>query len=120
MHAAGTFFGELEDRRSGEPEDEQQHINDREGGAFGERLLIAAAEREALLEEHNAHENAHDEAHKTDKGVPVAAADTDDHTQRAAEEHQRADHNEHAEKEADHRGRAAAALEFLRRDRRDE
>ena len=120
MHAAGTFFGELEERRSGEPEDEQQHIDDREGGAFGERLLIAAAEREALLEEHNAHENAHDEAHKTDKGVPVTAADTDDHTQRAAEEHQRADHDERAEKEADHRGRAAAALEFLRRDRRDE
>ncbi len=50
----------------------------------------------------------------------VAAAQADDHTQRAAQEHQRADHDEGAQDEPQDRGGAAVALKLLGGDGRDE
>ena len=66
----------------------------RERRAFRLHLAIGALQAEALLQEHDADQDAGDKADQTDHGVQVAAAQADDHTQRAAQEHQRADHDE--------------------------
>ena len=65
-------------------------------------------------------EDADNEADQTNDGVQVAAADTDHHTQRAAQEHQGTDHNEHTQYKAQGRGGTAAAFEFLKAKSSDE
>ena len=47
------------------------------------------------------------------QGVPVAAAQTDDHPQGAAQEHEGAHHHAEAQHKAGHGGRAAPDAEFL-------
>ena len=49
-----------------------------------------------------------------------SAADTDHHTQRAAQENQCADHDEHTQDKAQGRGGAAAAFELLKAQSGDE
>lgn len=92
---------------------QQGHHQHGEGHALHHGLLIGAAQAEALFQEHDADEDADDKAHQAHHGVEIAAADTDDHAQGAAQEHQGADHDEHGHDEAGHGGGAALGLELL-------
>ena len=78
---------------------------------------VGALEVEAAAQEDDADADAEHEAEQTDHGVEVAAAETQHHAQRAAEEDERADHHERAEHEA-RGGRGARAGAELAPDER--
>ena len=117
---AGSGLGEVDEGGGQKQQRKHGEGQDHEHAALRLCQIMTPLERVALVQEEHAREDAAHKAGQAQQRIEVAARQTQDHAERAAEEHQRADHNEHAEKEADHRGRAAAALEFLRRDRRDE
>ncbi len=93
--------------------DEQADHDDRECQTVSLGLLVSAAEGEALLQEDDADKDAEDEADEAHDGIHVAAADTDDHTQWAAEEDQRAHHDDDAKEETGEGGAAALGLKLL-------
>ena len=97
---------------AGHAEQERDQKRSGEGGALKLALVIGAAQREALLQEEHADEDADDEADEADNGVRIAAAETEQHPQRAAEEDQRADHDGSAENEAEHGELPALPFEF--------
>ena len=113
VHGAGAFLGECEEAAGDQGENEAADEQDREEQAFHGALFIGSAEAEVVLQEEDADQDAEDEAHQADDRVQVAAADTDDHTQWAAKEDQRADHDRCAERKADEGGAAGLRLEFL-------
>ena len=67
-----------------------------------------------------AHQDTGDKADQTDNGIEVTACNTQDHTEGAAQEHQRADHDKEAKDETCDGGRAAAGLELLTEDQADD
>ena len=103
---------EDERRRSDEQRDEDD-LDDRPDEALRGVQAVGAVQRETLVQEERAGEDAADEADESDDGVEVAARDAQDHAERAAQEHQGADHHAEAEHEAGHRGGAAAGRELL-------
>ena len=117
---AGALFGELEQRGHGDDQDEQHGYHSGQHAALGHVRLIRTLEGEALLQARNADENADDETGKADERVEVAAAETEHHAQRAAEEGQRADDDERTEHKTHRGGRARAGLEFLARNAHNE
>ena len=99
MLAAGAAIALCKQSRD-ERENEQNRKQDRKHQPLDCFLLIRAVQREAEAQRERADHDTDDEARKTDKRVQVAAAEPDDHAQRAAEEHEPADHHEHAEQES--------------------
>ena len=120
MLAAGSLSGEVDEGGSSDKQNQQSHYDSGHYAAFQGAQVIGALHGKALLEEQGADEDADNEADQTNDGVQVAAADTDHHTQRAAQEHQGADHNEHTQYKAQGRGGTAAAFEFLKAKSSDE
>ena len=113
VHGAGTSLGRLEQRGYGQHEDQKRRHHGRQHAALGDADLVGALEREAALEAGNADEDADKEADETDERVQVAAADTQYHTQRTAQEYQSANHNKSAQEEAGDRSGAAFWRKFL-------
>ena len=100
MHGAGAFLGELQQLGRGHQQHQQNdhHAGEHQALTLSDR--VGPAQGEALLQKDNAHQNTGDEAQQTGHGGQVAAAQTDDHAQGAAQEHQRADHHEQAQHKA--------------------
>ena len=113
VHGTRAAFGGGEEGNTDKGEDKTEGEHNGEGEALNLALLIGPAEGEAILEEKRTEQDAEDEADQTDDGVQVAAADADNHAQRAAEEDQRADHNSRAEGEAEDGRTAALRLKLL-------
>ena len=117
---AGAFFRELEQRGNSQEQDQQA---DHDSGQYRavERLGgVVPLKREALADEDRAKEDTGGEAGQTDNGVQIAASQTEHHAQRAAEEGQRADHDECAEHKAERRRRTGSCFPFLRGQRHQE
>ena len=112
-HGAGAALTEHDEAGGDQHQSQQSHHQHREHQALGHGLLVGTAEAESLLQEHDADEDADNKAHQTNNGIEVAAADTDDHAQGAAQEHQGADHHEHSDNKAGHGGGAALGTELL-------
>ena len=112
-HAAGTFRAGFQ-QNGREGHNEEDHESDRESEPFQLALLIRTVQGEALFQRDRADYNTDNESEETDDRVQVAAADTDHHAERAAEEYQRADHDQCAEHETGERGRTALRLPFFR------
>ena len=113
MHRAGAFFAGGKQGRNQQDQHEQQRQADRQGDCFGGGHLIGALQGEAFVKEEDTAQDAAGKSDQTDNGVEVAAADTQNHAQRAAEEGQRADHDESAQKEAGDRSRTALRRKLL-------
>jgi len=112
-HGAGALGAEYEPSGN---EDGQSGYYAKENGvdcAFKALLCIGTLEGEALLESDGTNKDTCDEANQTYDGVEVAAADTDNHAEGAAQEYQSADHNYHTQQEAGNGGRTANGLPFL-------
>ena len=137
MHGAGPFQGEGQQSlghlrrfgsgvrgglgssgvRSGDTgahqqQDQQDDVNCRQGIALQCRHVVSTLEGKALAQKDRADPDAEHKAEQTEERIAVTAAEADDHTQRAAQEHQGADHDEEAEDKTHDRGRAAFGLEL--------
>ena len=65
--------------------------------------LMSPSQAEALLQGKGACGHAEDKADEGYPCVQVACGHTDHHTQRASQEHEGADHDDHSKDKADHR-----------------
>ena len=117
---AGACLAELEDDGDRQEQQQDDRHTDGEDDALERDGVIGALEREAPLQEQRTGKDTGAEAGQTDQSVGIAAGQTEHHAQRAAEEGQRADHDERAEDKAE-RGRGAGlCAELLRADGHDE
>lgn len=120
MQAAGALFACGEQRR-GDRQNEQHGDDDGKRPALnGSVRLGGAAEREALLQEEDAHDDAGSEADEADPCVQVAVSHAQNHAQGTAEEHEATNHHDKAQYEASKRRRAARRLEFFAEQRHGE
>ena len=87
--------------------------------AFHSAQVVGTLKGKAFFKEQCTDKNAQRKTYQTDKRVQVAAADTNHHPQRTAQEHQGAYHNEHSQHKTQGRGRTAAALKLLESQRSD-
>lgn len=110
---AGALLTELEQAGHGDDQDQQAGHHDGQHAALALPNGIGPLQGEAALEELDADEDTQGEAHQAHHGVQVAAADTQDHPQGAAQEGQCADHDEGAQHEACGGGGAGLGPEFL-------
>ena len=108
MLRAGALRTEMEHGRNEQHQKQQTHHHGGERRPLERAGGVGALEVEAAAQEDDADADAEHEAEQTDHGVEVAAAETQHHAQRAAEEDERADHHERAEHEA-RGGRGARA-----------
>ena len=91
----------------------QQTQTDRQSNTFGGGELISTLEGETFVEEEDTDQDTNGKTGKTNDCVQVAAADTQYHTQRTAQEYQSANHNKSAQEEAGDRSGAAFWRKFL-------
>ena len=96
------------EQRADEEQNQYRGGEERHDEPRGLRRRARRAEAEAAVEEPHADADADDEPGDAGDCVPVAARETQIGAPRAAEEDERADHSEEAEREAHHRRRAAA------------
>ena len=120
MLGTGAFFRKLEQRGNSQEEDQQANHHGRQHRAIKRLGGVVPLKREALADEERAKEDTGSKARQTDNGVQIAARQTEHHAQRAAEEGQRADHNECAEYKAKRRRRAGSCFPLLRGQRHQE
>jgi len=110
---AGAFLTELEQGGDGDDQDQQAGHDDGQHAALAVAHGVGPLEREAVFQELDADEDAQREARQAHHSVQVAAAHTQHHAQRAAQEGQRADHDKRAQNKAGGGGRAGLGPEFL-------
>ena len=115
MLGAGAAAGFREEDESGgrHQQDEHDQLNGGEQDAVQLGLDVGPLQGVAALQEEHTGQNADGEAQQAQQGVEVAAGQTQDHAERAAEEHQAADHHEEAQHEAGDGGAAALGGELL-------
>ena len=116
MLGAGAFFRELEEGGDSDEQDQQAGHHSGEDRAVERLGGVVALEREALADEDRAEEDTGSKTGKTDDCVEIAAGQTQDHAQRAAQKGQRADHDESAEHEPQGRRGTGLGFPFLRGD----
>ena len=119
MQRAGTCarFAEVDERRGEQQQRKDHQRQDDEHAALRLRQIMTPLERVALVQEEHAREDAAHKAGQAQQRIEVAARQSQNHAERAAEEHQAAHHYKHAQHEARHRRAAAAGGEFLVADR---
>ena len=101
--------------------DNEQHCQqDRQNGAADRLGLIGTAERKAFLEEERAGRHAACKADERDPCIQVTGGHTQHHAERAAEEHECADHHGCAQCEAHHRRGTGGGFVFFRQQRQQE
>lgn len=110
MQRAGACarFAEVDERRGEQQQREDHQRQDDEHAALRLCQIMTPLERVALVQEEHAREDAAHKAGQAQQRIEVAARQSQNHAERAAEEHQAAHHYKHAQHEARHR-RAAAA-----------
>lgn len=113
MLGAGTFFREEDECGSSNEKSEQCDLDYREYSSFECRKLVCTLERIALLKEYNTYEDSADKSEQTYDCVKVAACKSQNHSERASEEHKSADHNEESEYESRYRGASASWRKFF-------
>ena len=93
---AGALLRELEQRGNSQEQDQQADHDSGQHRAVERLGGVVPLKREALADEDRAEEDTGGEAGQTDNGIQIAASQTQHHAQRAAEEGQRADHDEYS------------------------
>ena len=94
VHRAGALLRGVEQAGDQQSQGKQHQHNHRQHKALGLLGLIGTAQVEALLQEDGAHQCPDNEAQQTHEGVEVAATHTQQHTKRAAQKYQGADHHQ--------------------------
>ena len=89
---------------------EQRRQQDRQNGSADWLGLIGTAERKAFLEEERAGRHAACKADERDPCIQVTGGHTQHHAERAAEEHECADHHGSAQNKTHHRRRTGGGL----------
>ena len=117
---APAGFREENKRGRGDEEQEKDGLQEWEYGAFGRPLFIRSSQRIAFIQEEDPNGNPADKPDQADDRVQIPARQSDDHAERAAEEHQPADHDEGAKNESGYRRAPAARREFFPDDRKDQ
>ena len=120
MHGARAGFAGLKERGNRDGKDQEPNHQRGQDAAFRLFKRVVAAKREAALDEPRADEDTEHEADQTHERVQVAAAEADDHAQRAAEERERADHHKCTEHEARCRRGARLCAELTLHKRHNE
>ena len=110
---AAAGFGEENEGGSRHQQDEHDHLNGGEQEAVQPGLGVGALQGVAALQEEHAGQDAQSEAQQAQQGVEVAAGQTQDHTEGAAQEHQAADHHKEAQHKAGDGSAAALGGELL-------
>ena len=115
MQRAGACarLGEEDEGGSRHQQHQHDHLHRREGCALQHRLFKGAAQRVAPVQEHNTHQNARHETGQPQQRVQIAARQTQNHAEGAAQKHQAADHHKEAQHKAGQRGAAAPGGKFL-------
>ena len=122
MQRAGTCAGFTEVDERGRRQQKRQHCKRQDGEhtAFRLRECVASFQGIALIEEEHADQDAAGKARQTQQRVQIAARKSENHAERAAQEHQASDHDKHAEHKARDRRAAAARRKFFFRQRHQE
>ena len=110
---AAARFGEKDEGGSRHQQDKHHHLNDGEDHAVQLGLGIGALQGIAPLQEEHTGQNTQRKAQQTQQGVQVAACQTQDHAEGAAQEHQAAHHHEEAQHKPGDRSAAALGGELL-------
>ena len=113
MHRARSFFAEDKQGGNQQEQHKQQTQTNRQSNTFGGGQLISTLEGETFVEEEDTDQDTNGKTGKTNDCVQVAAADTQYHAQRAAQEYQSANHNKSAQEKAGNRSGAAFWRKFL-------
>ena len=100
VFGARAAFGSNEQSRNSQAQYEQTNQCNWECEAFCFVYGVGTFQVEAFVQEEDTYQNTAGEADESDHCVQVTAADTEDHTQWAAQEYQSADHNECCDDEA--------------------
>ena len=113
MLAAGAGFTESEQRGAeGKNKDAQGQHGDHRAAGLGGR--VGAPQTEAVLQGKGTGADASHKSYQRYIGVQIARGHTQHHAERAAQEYQGADHDDHAQHKADHRGGTRRRAVFLR------
>ena len=116
---AGAFLGEAEEGGHRQNENQKHGHHHGKHAALSLADLMRASQREALLQEHDADADTGGKADKSHQRVEVAAAQTQNHPQGAAQEGQCADHHKSAQHEPQRRRGAGPCPKLLRGQRHD-
>lgn len=115
VHRAGSISGfcKVDECRGRKQQRQNRERQDGKHAALRLRERVAPFEGVALIEEEHADQDTAGKAGQAQKRVEVAARESEDHAERAAEEHEASDHHEHPEHKAGHGRTAAARRKFL-------
>ena len=109
---AATRLGKVDEGRCGNEQHQQYNGNHRHNAAFRRRHLISTLQAVATIQEENAGINACCKTNKTDNSVQITAGNTQQHSERAAQKHQTADHRKKAQHKTCQRRAAALRRKF--------
>ena len=113
MHGTGTFCAEDQKRWNSDEKKQKNDLNCREDVTFRGGHFVGAVERKTLVQRDDADSDTGNESNQPDQCVKIASSDTEHHAQRAAEEHQRTDHDKKSKNKADHRIGAGSGGKFF-------
>ena len=113
MHRSRAFFRESDECRSCDEKCEYNYLEDRHPVTFTGCQAVSSLERVSVLEEEDSAEDTDNESDESENCVQVSAGQSQDHSERTAEEHKTAYHREESKYESCHRSASALGAELL-------
>ena len=109
---AAARLGKVDEGRCSNEQHQKYNGNHRHNAAFRRRHLIGTLQAVATVQEENAGINTCRKANQADNSIQITAGNTQQHSERAAQKHQTADHRKKSQHETCQRRAAALRRKF--------